>query len=131
MADRSLPGGLHIKRGLVSTRRLRLRFQPEHCCGWRIGSVSVLEAANLLIEPSKEALNAKSRAPPRRTKVAGQSQTVAKATETVPLELLWMRIPSIQQQETLRRLTQMLAQRLATPENTLEANPRRREASDE
>ena len=32
-AGRSLPDGLHIKRGLVSTRRLRLRFQLEHCCG--------------------------------------------------------------------------------------------------
>ena len=69
--------------------------------------------------------------PPRRIKVAGQSKTVATVTQTVPLELLWMRIPSIQQQETLRRLTQMLVQRLATPANTLEANPRRREASDE
>ena len=76
-------------------------------------------------------MNAKTSAPPRRTNVASQSETVAKATETVPLELLWMRIPSIQQQETLRRLTQMLAQRLATPKDTLEANPGRREASDE
>lgn len=72
-------------------------------------------------------MNAKSSAPPRRTNVAAQSETVAKATETVSLELLWMRIPSIQQQEILRRLTQMLAQRLATPE----VNLGRRGSSDE
>ena len=57
------------------------------------------------------------------------------AAETVPLDLLWTRIPTLQQQETLRRLTQMLAQRLAARdgslENTLTVNPGRREASDE
>ncbi len=69
--------------------------------------------------------------PPRQSKVASQSKTVTKATETVPLEQLWTRIPTLQQQETVQRRTQMLAQRLATPANTPEANPRRREASDE
>ena len=53
------------------------------------------------------------------------------AAETVPLELLWTRIPTRQQQETLRRLTQMLAQRLATRDGSLRVNPERREASDE
>ena len=113
VAHRSLPGGLHIKRGLVSTRRVRLGFLLEHCCGWRNGSFSVLEAANLLIKLSKEALNAETRTPPRRTKAAERLKNASSARATVPLEQLWTRIPSIPQQEILRRLTQMLAQRLA------------------
>jgi hypothetical protein len=103
----------------------------EHCCGWRNGLVSGLKAAHLLVEPSKEAMNARLRAPPRRGKVATQSKIASMATETIPLGLLWMRIPAIQQQETLRRLTQMLAQRLAARESTREEHPGRREASDE
>ena len=122
MVDRSLPGGLHIKRGLVSTRRLRLRFLLEHCCGWRNGSISVLEAANLLVKLSKEALNGKTRPPPRRTKVAERPNNASSGTATVPLEQLWMRIPSIPQQEILRRLTQMLAQRLAAGNEATEAS---------
>lgn len=110
---------------------MRLRFPLEHCCGWRNGFVSGQKAANLLVKLSKEAMNARSRAPPRRRKTTAQSEIVVKAAETIALELLWMRIPAIQQQETLRRLTQMLAQRLAAPDNTLGANPERREASDE
>lgn len=31
--DRSLPAGMHAKRTLVSTRRLRLRCRRRHCCG--------------------------------------------------------------------------------------------------
>jgi len=69
-------------------------------------------------------LNAKSRAPPRRTKVAGRSNCVSSDATTVPLEQLWMRMPSIQQQETLRRLSQMLAQRLAAHEHVPEAGLR-------
>ena len=97
--------------------------------------MSVLEAANLLVRLSKEALNATPRPPPRRTKVAERPNNASSGTATVPLEQLWTRIPSIPQQETLRRLTQMLAQRLAARdgslENTLAVNPGRREASDE
>lgn len=82
-----------------------------------------------------EAIYARSRAPPRRRKVAAPSKIDSVAAETVPLELLWTRFPALQQQETLRRLTQMLAQRLAgrdgSPENTLAVNPERRGASDE
>ena len=73
--------------------------------------------------------------PPRRKKVAAPSKIDSVAAETVPLELLWTRIPTLQQQETLRRLTQMLAQGLAvhhgSHENTLTVKSERREASDE
>lgn len=114
---------------------MRLRFPLELCCGWRNGFVSVQKAANLLVNLSKEAMNARSRAPPRRRKVAAPSKIDSMAAESVPLELLWTRIPTLQQQEILRRLTQMLAQRLVVRdgslENTLGTNPGRREASDE
>lgn len=110
---------------------MRLRYPPKHCCGWRNGFVSVPKAANLLVNLSMEAMNARSRAPPRRRKIAVPSKIDSMAAETVPLELLWTRIPTRQQQETLRRLTQMLAQRLATRDGSLRVNPERREASDE
>lgn len=114
---------------------MRLRFPLEHCCDRRNGFVSVQKAANFLVNLSMEAMNARSRAPPRRRKVAAPSKIDSMAAETVPLDLLWTRIPTLQQQETLRRLTQMLAQRLAARdgslENTLTVNPGRREASDE
>ena len=65
---------------------------------------------------SKEVFHGKISPPPRPTLASPKPATV------VALEQLWTRIPLARQQELLRQLTRMLAQRLAPPDSKEEAD---------
>lgn len=102
---------MHLKRTLVSTRRLRLRFQQQRCCGSHCGADSRrLKAVFLQATRSKEAHNGNLCPPPRQSIVLPEQATI------VPLEQLWMQLPQICRQELLGHLTRMVAQRLAPPD---------------
>jgi hypothetical protein len=89
---------------------MRLTYRRPCYCGWRLGAVSgQWSMACPPRTPSKEAPNGSNRPPPRPTTHPQPSPVV------LPLEQLWACIAPSRQQEVLQRLTEMLAQRLAQP----------------
>jgi hypothetical protein len=59
------------------------------------------------------------RAPPRSTNL--KESLPVQSPLVLPLEQLWMRLPSDRRQEVLQRFTQMIVQRLTPPDVQREA----------